>query len=96
VSELEEGIVQVSLPHGPALDRLRDEATARVALSEALSKVLARPVSLEVMASGEGHGGVVKKRITQETVREERLKELIRQEPLLERAVEELDLELLD
>ena len=35
-------------------------------------------------------------RISQETVREGRLRELVGKEPLLERAVEELDLELLD
>jgi hypothetical protein len=35
-------------------------------------------------------------RITTESVRKSRLRELIAKEPLLERAVEELDLELLD
>jgi len=35
-------------------------------------------------------------RITRESVRKGRLRELIEREPLLERAVEELDLELLE
>jgi hypothetical protein len=35
-------------------------------------------------------------RITQETVRQDRLRELVAREPVLRRAVEELDLELLD
>jgi hypothetical protein len=35
-------------------------------------------------------------RITTESVRKGKLRELIAKEPLLERAVEELDLELLD
>jgi hypothetical protein len=50
---------------------------------------------VEVVAarSEDAAGG---ERITQDVVREGRLRELIDQEPALERAVQELDLELLD
>ena len=90
------GEVEVSLPPGPALERLQD-ARARAAMTASLARHLGHEVRL-VLSPGQGarQAGAPGGRITQETVREDRLRELIRREPLLGRAVEELDLELLD
>lgn len=60
-------------------------------LAAALGRALGRDVTLAVGAR-EPDG----ERITQDTVREGRLREYIAEEPLLEHAVLELDLELLD
>ena len=92
VSEGPSGTVNVRVAPGPALDRLRDVGTIRH-LSDALSTHLGRPalivVDREESAAEAG-------RVTKETVRQDRLSELIQREPVLRRAVEELDLELLD
>ena len=76
----------------PVADRL--EARHRTALARSLAAVLGRAsVELEVVVSGTTSGI---DRISQEGVREGRLRELIREEPALGHAVQELDLELLD
>jgi DNA polymerase-3 subunit gamma/tau len=94
VSEGEGGRIEVLLPEGPALERLQDSPTLRQ-VAGALGATLGREVELDVRASGP-QGGVGHGRITQESVRRGRLRELVEREPLLERAVEELDLELLE
>ncbi len=91
-----EGEVRVGVPPGPALERL-EEVGVRGAITRSLSRHLGRSVTLVVEETGSaarGSGGAA--RITQDTVREGRLRELVQREPTLERAVEELDLELLD
>lgn len=92
VTEGAGGEVLVRVPGGPALERLREPVVLHQ-ISTALSAQLGRgvrvvPSSLEAPAEGG--------RITQETVRQDRLRELISREPVIQRAVEELDLELLD
>jgi hypothetical protein len=93
---LEGDVVTVELPE-PAVERLRQSSTERTALKLALGEGMGRVVELrfrvlETAAPGVASAG----RVTPETVRETRLKELVNQEPTLARAVQELDLELLD
>ncbi len=92
-----EGKVALELP-APAAERFGAVAGARHALQEALSQALGRAVELEITALSDapeqGRDGPA--RVTQDTVRQGRLRELVEKEPLLERAVEELDLELLE
>lgn len=96
VSAGPEGRIRLALPEGPALERLREEPVVRRSVAAALGKALGRTVELEVVGRGAGGSGEAPARITPETVRSGRLKELVEQEPLLARAVEELDLELLE
>jgi DNA polymerase-3 subunit gamma/tau len=88
-----EGQVEVSLPPGPGLDRLR-EPLVRAAVERALHRHLVDRPQLVVVATEAAADA--SRRITPETVREGRLRELIEREPLLGKAVQELDLELLD
>ena len=96
VEEASEGVVGLALPAGPALDRLQAEASVRRELAEALGDLMGRRIKLDVRLDESVAQGGPNGRITQESIREQRLEELTRQEPLLQRAVEELDLELLD
>ncbi|RMH21741.1 MAG: hypothetical protein D6701_02100 [Gemmatimonadetes bacterium] len=102
----EGGRLTLVLPPGPAVERLR-EGIERRRLEEALAGVLHRPAALDVVAEGEASAETAQAaageerpgrplRITQDKVREDRLKELVQREPLLQRAVDELDLELLE
>ena len=89
-----DGVVVIELPAGPGLDRLEDPS-ARRTLQKALGSLMNAEPSLEIRASGDGtpqRPG----RISPETVRNDRMKGLIKREPLLQHAVDELDLELLD
>jgi hypothetical protein len=64
---------------------------------DGLSRGLGRAVELVVESLGAVEVTLPRaSRVTPETVRQGRLRELLAQEPLLERAVEELDLELLE
>ena len=92
VLEGSDGEVYVRVPPGPALDRLREATTLRH-LSDALATHLGRPAPI-VFDLEENVSGTA--RVTQETVRRDRLSELLQREPVLRKAVEELDLELLD
>jgi DNA polymerase-3 subunit gamma/tau len=92
VRELEGGAVEVSPPPGPALERLGD-ATVLDAIGEGLAPYLGRKPELRVEGSP---GEATTRRISQDEVRADTLKALYRKEPRLERAVEELDLELMD
>ncbi|MDX1568263.1 MAG: hypothetical protein R3223_10720, partial [Longimicrobiales bacterium] len=91
---LGDGVLEVALPPGPGLERLQ-EPVIRRGLTDALTSVAGREVELQVAERGADpdRSG---KRISPETVRQDRLRHLLEREPLLERAVEELDLELLD
>jgi hypothetical protein len=91
VTEGPGGEVLVRVP-GPALERLREPVVLHQ-VSNALSAQLGRGVRVVAAAADAPAEG---RRITQETVRQDRLRELISKEPVLQRAVEELDLELLD
>ncbi|UCC24038.1 MAG: hypothetical protein JSU98_09890, partial [Gemmatimonadales bacterium] len=86
-----DGSVVVSVQ--PAvLERL--SARHRQALQASLAGVLDDgAVALRLLSEGESPDS---ERISQDRVREGRLRELIREEPALEHAVKELDLELMD
>ena len=91
VTEPEPGRIRVRIGP-PALDRLED-ADTHAALESALATALGRSVTVVALPpDSAGSAG----RITQENVQEGRIRELIREEPLLEHAVQELDLELIE
>ncbi len=85
--------VRVLLPPGPGLDRLRDPVVLR-GVRHALTTLRGRPTDVVIEESGESPDAP--ERVSQDRVRQGRLRELIEKEPLLGRAVEELDLELLE
>lgn len=93
VSDGEGGTVVVRLPAGPALERVREPAV-QAEIARGLQPFLDRPVRLEFHE--EASPSTAPRRITPEEVREDTLRALVRQEPRLERAVQELDLELMD
>lgn len=78
---------------GPASERMGSRAVVE-AMTEALTPFVGRRLKLVVAEPEDGAG--LKPRITQEDARNDTLKALYRQEPRLRRAVEELDLELMD
>jgi hypothetical protein len=85
--------VRMTIPPGPALERLGDPEVIR-----ALKNALANhgQASAEIVISEGQSQRQTSGRITEETVRRGRLQELVAKEPTLGEAVEELDLELLD
>ena len=94
VAAVEGERVVLELPPGPGLERMTSDSTVRRKLADALAERLGRPVELEVRAAGSGAGPAP--RLTPERVREEQLKRLAREEPVLGKAVQEWELELLD
>ncbi len=97
-----EGVVVIELPAGPGLERLEDPA-ARRTLQKALGVLMNTEPEIVVRASGDGASDGApdgapprRERISPEAVRKDRMKGLIKREPRLQRAVDELDLELLD
>jgi hypothetical protein len=83
-------------PDSPAREKLQAGA-ARRALQQALAVRLGQPVTLEVAALAAGEAGAAgPARLTAESARQQRLKQLAQQEPLLAKAVQEWDLELID
>jgi DNA polymerase-3 subunit gamma/tau len=93
-----EGVVVIELPVGPGLERLEDPSAKR-ALQEALGRLMNSEPEIVLRASGEGvpDGALPQpERISPEMVRKDRMKGLIKREPRLQSAVDELDLELLD
>ena len=93
VRELDDGAVEITLLPGPASERI-GEATVRATISRGLSPYLGRPVTLAAPNSDSPVEGPA--RVTEDEVRDDTLKALYRQEPRLEKAVQELDLELMD
>jgi DNA polymerase III subunit gamma/tau len=88
-----EGAVQVVPLPGPAAERLADPAVLDQ-IRRGLEPHLGRPVHLTVGAPSSAPAET--RRITEEEVKGDTLRALFRQEPRLERAVEELDLELME
>lgn len=86
--------LRVGVVPGPAEERLADPVV-RDAIAEGIAPYLGyRPeVAVEPLAERGSNGQA---RISQDEVREDTLRTLFREEPRLERAVQELDLELLD
>ena len=89
-----EGVVVIELPAGPGLERLEDPS-ARRALQKALGGLMHAEPEIVFQASGDG-APARSERISPETVQKDRMKGLIKREPRLQHAVDELDLELLD
>ncbi len=89
-----DGPVVIELPVGPGLERLEDPSVLRT-LQKALGGLMNSAPEIVLRASGDG----VRERperINPEAVRKDRMKGLIKREPRLQHAVDELDLELLD
>ncbi|MBT8489199.1 MAG: DNA polymerase III subunit gamma/tau [Gemmatimonadetes bacterium] len=89
----DDGRLVIVVPTGPAAERL-DEPAVRASIAEGLARHLGHRPELRVEALGEAPDP--ERRVTVEEVRSDTLKALFRQEPRLERAVQELDLELMD
>ena len=85
--------VVVEMPSGPGLEMLEAEPRTRVNLARALSDRLQRAVDLEIRAATPADATA---RITTEKLRDERVRKLSSEEPALDRAVKEWDLEMLD
>lgn len=95
VAEADDGVIQVNVIPGPAEDRIAQTGVL-AQIAEALSPYLGRTVRLEVLVGSGGETPLAEKRITTEEVKKDTLKALYREEPRLERAVQELDLELME
>ncbi|MHB1168363.1 MAG: DNA polymerase III subunit gamma/tau [Longimicrobiales bacterium] len=87
--------VALSLPPGPGLERLSGDSRDARALEQAFGEALGRPIELVVQASTATEGAAPR-RLTPEQVRSDRLARITREQPMLARAVEEWDLELID
>jgi DNA polymerase III subunit gamma/tau len=93
VSAQADGSLRISALAALAADRLREPATLQ-AIREGLATHVGRLP--DVVVEGVEGGRKEPRRITEAEVREDALSALFRQEPRLKRAVEELDLELMD
>jgi DNA polymerase-3 subunit gamma/tau len=89
----EGGGVRLKVPPGPGLERLQDPVVVRK-LQETLGRFMQTVPEIVVEAVGDGPERAG--RITESAVRDGRLRELVKEEPTLKEAVQELDLELLD
>lgn len=92
VKEEPEGL-EVVPPPGPALERLADPGVQEQ-IRTALAKHTGRPVPVRIATSPETVQPPP--RISRDEVRADTLKSLYRKEPRLEKAVQELDLELME
>jgi DNA polymerase-3 subunit gamma/tau len=93
ILESEQGVLTIRPLPGPAVDRLA-EPVVLDEIRRGLTPFLGRTPALIV--EGADAPPEAPRRVTQNEVREDTLIALFRQEPRLERAVEELDLELMD
>jgi DNA polymerase-3 subunit gamma/tau len=93
VVELDDGRISVGGLAAPAEERL-GEGVVLEAIREGFAPYLGRPVRLVVESSAATPS--VTRRVTEKEVRDDTLRALYRQEPRLKRAVEELDLELME
>ena len=89
--------VVLEVPPGPGLERMTDPA-AQHAIQKALGDRLGRTIHLEIRGVGmrSGAGAAGPSRLTPEKVRTDQLERLSKEQPTLERAVKEWDLELLE
>ena len=93
VTELDDGRVAIGKLAEPAAERL-GEAVVMEAIREGFAPYLGRPVRLVIESSSPVVTAA--RRVTEDEVRDDTLRALYRQEPRLERAVEALDLELME
>ena len=102
ISEPELGNAVLAVPKGPALEKLSTDPNARATVERALSSKLGRPVTLDVRAEGvetpaaASGAKTAPKRFTPEQVKTDKLARMAKEEPVLGKAVEEWNLELLD
>jgi DNA polymerase III subunit gamma/tau len=94
IEEEGDGRVVVEMPAGPGRELLDESPRAQRALQDAISERLGRSVRLEVRSSAAPPAEQT--RLTPERLREQQLSQLTREEPSLDRAVQEWDLEMLD
>jgi hypothetical protein len=88
--------VVVNVPPGsPVLDRIADERSRR-GLESALAQRLGRPVELRFRSGGGPTSDPAQRRTTAEGAKQERLRRLAAEEPVLGAAVQEWDLELME
>lgn len=87
------GGLHVIPPAGPAFERMGSSVVVET-MTEALTPFVGR--RLEISVGQPASQGTAAPRITKQDARNDTLKALYRQEPRLKRAVEELDLELMD
>jgi hypothetical protein len=87
--------VVLELPPGPGLERLLAEPHAQKELAAGFAAELGRAVTLSVRPRGSDPDRSPR-RLTPERVRSDQLARLVQADPLLGRAVERWDLELLD
>jgi hypothetical protein len=93
VREMDDGRVVIGGLADPAAERLGEPAVME-ALREGLSPYLGRAARFVIEPAGTSPRPT--QRVTEEEVRDHTLQALYRQEPRLQRAVEELDLELME
>jgi hypothetical protein len=98
VSEPQAGVVAIEVPAGPGFEKLNSDVGARTTIAKALSERLGRSIKLEVAASGavSAETSEPPRRLTPELVKSEKLARMAREDPVLGKAVEEWNLELLD
>ena len=100
-AETRDGRLVLEIPEGPFAEKLGDPSVVRK-LEGALAVHSGRDaVKISIVTGGDGSEAAAHRadpvpRVSEQTVRATRLKELVRQVPCLERAVAELDLELVD
>ncbi len=87
--------VVLSLPNGPGLERLSGDSRDARALEDAFTEALGRQVRLVVQAAAAGEA-TAPRRFTPGQVRADRLARITREQPMLARAVDAWDLELID
>jgi hypothetical protein len=94
---IEGDTVHLALP-APAAERLERGNQELRSLEGALATAMGRAIGVRIHTASPpvADGATTVGRVTRDTVRETRLRELIKQEPAIARAVEELDLELLE
>jgi hypothetical protein len=93
VTEGPVGRVVVEMPNGPGHELLDSDPRARQALQRAVGQRLGRDVELDVRSAGERAD---QPRLTPDALRARQVDQLTGEEPALDRAVKEWDLEMLD
>jgi DNA polymerase III subunit gamma/tau len=100
ISEPSPGNLLLEVPKGLAFDKLSTDPNARAVLERALSSKLNRAVALDVRAEGAAATGAAAepapRRFTPEQVKNDKLQRMAREEPVLGKAVEEWNLELME
>lgn len=99
INEPEPGQIVLSLPSGPGLERLSSDHAARLAVEKALGEKVGRKLALSVRAEATPptkKGEEPPRRLTPELVKADKLARMAREEPVLQRVVDEWKLELIE